>query len=164
MIAIDPGDVHVGVAWFRTTPEGDWECWNTQEYPPDQFADMLWSTLINPASRPDVVVYERFVLYPHLKDQQVGSDFKTSQLIGVIRWMVRYTNELPLDPDDYSDGRMLMQRVQLVDQPASVQKPTQAALRSKGIKSTSKRRKTGPHTLSAELHGYYWAFKGDTSE
>lgn len=162
MLAIDPGDVHVGVARFRTREDGTWECWHTQEYDPDTFSDLLWSELINQASRPDVLVYERFVLYPHLKDQQVGSDFKTSQLIGVIRWMVRYTNLLPDVNTD--DDRPLLPQVRLVDQPAAVQKPTLAALRAQGQRSRAKVRKTGPHTLSAELHGWYWVLRGDGAQ
>lgn len=184
LLAIDPGDVHVGIAFFATEapdpwtgkPEhGDWECTDTQELAPMDFADALGETLL--AGELETVVFERFRLYADLAAEQVGSEFETSQLIGVIKYLVRLNNNhvakhhqvnniegryLPCEMQGGGCARGLkMRHVVLVGQQADIKKPTQGILRKRQIKSTAKRLKAGGHCFDAELHGWYYILNGD---
>ncbi len=95
-ITIDPGDKHVGMAvWQREN------CVSTHELSPDQALRTLdYMTSPDFWKPPSLVVYERFALDPRRAGQQSGSEFGTSQMIGVIKWLcqkakvecVGYTN------------------------------------------------------------------------
>lgn len=180
MIAIDPGDVHVGVAFFETWghPDSDdgWECVDTQEITPEELEDALLETFLD--GDVDILVYEKFFLYEDKAMAQVGSEFRTSQLIGVIRYLWRQ-QEIHASAHDQArekgkiltcelEGftcadpkRMSGKHVTLVSQPASIQDPTAGILRARKIKSTAKRNKdTAGHQVSAELHGWYYLLQG----
>lgn len=136
VLAVDPGGVHVGVAIFREAPESDqgWECWWVREFTPEMFVSWLESSL----PRFDVVITELFRLYEDMAMTLIGSEMETSQLIGVIKYLV---NPSP---------------AALVMQPAAWQQPTLGILRARGMGSKAKRDGAGGHCLSAELHG--WAY------
>lgn len=185
LIAIDPGDVHCGVAYFETTTEvrdgrdriirqDGWECTDTQEHLPGDLEDGLALALIDGDF--DVIVLEQFNLYPDKAMAQTGSTMPTCEVIGVVKWLVRAHNHHAVAHMEAQDqGRMLtcevtggtcadpgkvVEAVRLVLQPASIQTPTKAILRRRGIKSTAKRQRTGDHTFSAELHGWHWILNG----
>ena len=151
LISIDPGDKHVGVAWFSnresiSAPERGWACVDTMEWEPEPFAD--WFQGLVDTDKIDIVVFEKFRLYPDKAAQQTGSEFETSQLIGIIKYIVRRHNDQP--------GA---KQIEIVKQPAEIQQPTQGILRTRRIKSTSKQQGTGTHTLSAELHGWHFVLR-----
>lgn len=171
LIAIDPGDVHVGVAFFDRDDDGTWYCSDTQEFSPDDFAIALVQTVTDPTEPLEWIVYERFRLYEDKSGEQRGSEFLTSQLIGVIKFIHRI-HSMHMDLHDAANepgsGYLLAcelqgerhsivepHRIQLVGQMADIKKPAAGILRHKKIKSTAKQQKTGGHCVDAELHGYY---------
>lgn len=137
VLAVDPGGVHVGVAMFREAPDSEygWECWWVKEFTPDAFVDWLDASIL----RFDVVVVELFRLYEDTAKSLIGSEMETSQLIGVIKYLVG-----------------LRLGVALAMQPAAWQQPTLGILRAKNLRSKAKAERAGGHCLSAELHG--WAY------
>lgn len=182
LIAIDPGDVHVGVAFFETVNDewreaegdGEWECVDTQEFTPDEFVDALAETIFDNGI--EVLVYERFRLYGDKSREQIGSEFPTAQLIGVIKYLVRVRNaHVQRHEDAEANGWMMTceltggqcqdpakrpHRIEIVGQMADIKKPTTGILRTKKVKSTAKAQKTGGHCFDAELHGYYYILHG----
>jgi hypothetical protein len=191
LVAIDPGDVYVGVAFFDqlknynewTDPDADlgvddWRCVGATEYTPDQFADDFAESIV--ASDFDYVVFERFRLYGDKANQQTGSEFQTSQLIGVIKWIVRKQNEhhdahreaeqkgLLISceqPGGVCNKPTVVRPVTLVAQMADIKKPTKGILNTRGIKSVARpiaREKYGnrDHVVDAELHGWYYILNG----
>jgi hypothetical protein len=180
LIAIDPGDEHVGYATFeRRGPEAlkptPWICTGAfiRDDPPAFLRDFAESVLVGDF---DIVVYERFGLFGTLAEEQIGSEFDTSQMIGVIRWIVD-TNNLHVDMHEGAIRQGLLttceqqggtcsdperpfpERVVLHGQQPQVQGkngPARGILRAHGIKSVAARMKALPHGQSAELHGWYF--------
>ena len=143
--AVDPGDVHCGVARFEFHVKQDaWHCASTDELSPDglirEVADGLALGLFA------AIVVEDFILDGSLAVQQAGSKMETSQTIGVIKHLVG------ADPSD----------VRLEIQNRQIKTPTRSILRARGIKSRAKLSKSGGHAFDAELHGHY--FIGHTIE
>lgn len=139
VLAIDPGNQHVGVAWFQRYDDG-WNCYAVAEETPWEFASSvdLW---LQQGGVLDCLVVEQFTLYGDTAMTQVGQEFVVVQLIGILRYL----------------GMRSGVPVHL--QPASIQKPTQAALRVNHIKSRSRQHRAGPHAFSAELHGWYYILR-----
>lgn len=174
LVAIDPGDKYCGVAFFERDKESKygWTCVHAQEYDPDQFCFDLAETIID--GDIEYIVYERFRLYADKAMLQTGSEFKTAQVIGVIKWLVAAQNK-HADQHEHVEaaGGMLscevtggpcstpreVPRVHLVGQMADIKKPTRAILRAKKIKSVARkiaREEYGgrEHIIDAELHGW----------
>jgi len=149
MLAVDPGGVHVGLALFRRDPAGVWRCTWAGEATPDEFADALAQTVATGSL--DVLVYERFIVEPARASALAGSELETSQLIGVIRWLVRHSGE----PDRWPAGR-----IELVGQTNKIKRATRAVLKNRHVKSTAKLLGVrGDHATDAELHGYHHIIK-----
>jgi hypothetical protein len=91
LLAIDPGDVHVGVAMFAEDQNGFPYCEWATEYGHDEGTDFVARQLASYTLCG--IALERFNLYQDQKDKQVGSDFPTCEQIGVIKYMVRVNNE-----------------------------------------------------------------------
>jgi hypothetical protein len=136
LIAIDPGERHVGVAAFLGT-----ECIEAWESGREEFylelVELLGRGVV------DVVVYETFQLYADKALAQTGSEMGTCECIGVIKYLC---------------GRW--PEVRLVGQPAMIQEGTRSILRAKRVVSFAKRERRGPHAFSAELHGQYYIRRG----
>ena len=83
--SVDPGDVNVGLSRW-TGPV----CFSSFHTNPNDFADFLeecaWAGVVQ------LVVYEAFNLQGDKMGQQQGSEFLTSQLIGVIKRICRQTD------------------------------------------------------------------------
>lgn len=183
LLAVDPGDTHVGVAFFETddpdpwTGEGGekWECIDAQEWKPMDFADAVAETLI--AGEIETLVIERFRLYGDKAQEQTGSEFETAQLIGILKYLVRINNmhvERHRHADQIGSGEILsceqrggtcqdgtpFRHVTLALQMADIKKPTVGILRKRGVKSVAKRERAGGHAYDAELHGWYYILKG----
>lgn len=175
LIAIDPGDVYVGVAFFEGGDDG-WECVDAQEFsPPEEFEDALIGTCLDGDS-PDIIVYERYRLYEDKSNQQKGSEFRTSQCIGVIKFVVRVrNNHVEIHRQAEAEGKLTScelqgkmcadpatktKAIEIVGQLADIMKPTTGILRKKKIKSVAKpidRAEYGGrgHVVAAELHGWH---------
>lgn len=142
IIAIDPGQQHCGVAVFMAVMGEDGqprlECRLTTEHTPEGMFDSLkvWSALHgNDKLSFDVMVVEKFVLYPEKACSLAWSELRTVEVIGVLR------------------ERCRCEGVPFVLQPASIKKATEGMLRARGIEVQGK----GPHARDAFLHGYhYW--------
>lgn len=178
LIAIDPGDVYTGVAFFATDEDGAWYCQGAAEMGREEFEDALAELLMlePPSERPKIVVFEKWRLYADHAKEKTGSEFETSQLIGVIRYLVRVQNEHVERHDRAeAEGKMMTcelrggmcedpvrrpHRIQLVKQPADIKKPTTGILRKKKVKSVAKpisKAEYGgrDHVVDAELHGWH---------
>lgn len=180
MLAVDPGDVYTGVAFFEEDAEErfGWRCIDAQEMGPDEFVDALAETVL--AGDVDVLVYESFRLYPDKAMEQQGSEFLTSQCIGAIRFIIRNHNrhatqhELAEEKGGIltceqpggvcNDATNPPKRVTLVKQRADDKKPARGICRAKGVKAISKAISKAEyhgrdHIVDAELHGWYWILK-----
>jgi hypothetical protein len=188
LIAIDPGDDHVGVAFFATDEGGKWYCQDAQQIDdPDGFEEAFAEMMLS-REAPPIVVYEIFRLYGDKAQLQKGSQFRTSQMIGVIKFVCRMRND-HADRHDEAErlGKMMScelqggqcadpdarpQRIEVVGQVADIKKPTAGILRHKKIKSVGKQAKKenpgwGDHCIDAELHGWKYildTMKGEASE
>lgn len=147
LLAIDPGDVHVGMALF----EGD-RCIAAWEVDPDECVRYVASGLTGHQEPSiDTLVVEKFVLYPWMAQQQSFSEFHTVELIGVLKYIHRAAANLAA-----KDGK---EPPVLELQPATIKDPTRNILRGKGVVSVAKRDKAGNHAADAELHGYYYLLR-----
>lgn len=180
--AIDPGDEHVGLAAFvADESELGWRCFKAGELTPDQFADLYaWFAL---AGLLHTVVFERFRLYADKAEEQRGSEFLTSQLIGVIKWVCRQINEhaeLHVAGVNLSCMKRggtcgpdtVIQQIKVVSQQADVKKPIRGILRHRNVGSWAVRHRTAIHegkktcskerchAVDAELHGWFWLLRG----
>lgn len=151
MVAIDPGDVHVGVAGFGR--EG---CKWAVEMTPAQCLVYVREALL--AAELVVVVIEEFRLYSWMAEKQSWSDFPTAQLIGALKAAVSWFGG-PWDEEGEAWGYGRTKDAIYVMQPASIKKPTMAQLQARKIKSVAKAGKAGGHAEDAELHGWHWLMK-----
>ena len=79
ILAVDPGDIHVGVAMWRDEEaiayEVDAEFWLTQF---NKILEFL-----------ELVIIESFVLYPGRASAQSWSPMQTSEMIGAMKWIAQ---------------------------------------------------------------------------
>lgn len=82
LLAIDPGDVHNGVAYLQIRDIDVVRHWT---------ADVSMRTLesLVESANIDMVVIEEFRLYPELAREQGYSDFPTVERIGIVKYIVR---------------------------------------------------------------------------
>lgn len=175
LISIDPGDKHVGVAFFHRDGYGVWECVDAQEFEPEEFILAFMELVLDVTEPLEWIVFERFRLYEDKSAEQRGSEFPTAQLIGQIK-LVHLIHSQHMDKHDEinaeKSNRLLPceapgqrhnirepHRVQIAGYMADIKKPTTGILRHKGIKSTASQLKAGGHCKDAELHGYYHILK-----
>lgn len=131
LIAVDPGERHCGVATWNDQPT-DPHCFTWE--PAELFGHIeQWLNVWKPT-----VVVESFHLYPWLMDQQAYSDLKTVETIGVVRYLC---------------GKF---GAQLVEQNATIKKPTFAQLSARGIQLVGKNQ----HEKDAEAHGWHYILRG----
>lgn len=144
VMAIDPGDVHVGMATFAADKwtSDEYACTWTNEHAPLDALTLVTDWLRGGG---EYLVIEEFRLYPWQAENQMWSQFQTSQLIGALK--ASYLQHR-------GEGQYL------VMQPASIKKPTAAQLRKRKIPSKAKLARVGKHCQDAELHGWYWIFNG----
>lgn len=85
-LSVDPGDVHAAIAKWEGT-----KCTGTIETSPRQALLIIERKLQD--NEIDGLIYERFALDPRRAGQQSGSEFLTSQMIGVLKWLceVKYS-------------------------------------------------------------------------
>lgn len=142
LVAIDPGEVHCGVAAFL-----DDRCFEAFEVDPEELYRRLETWLS--AGVVDVLVVESFQLYEDKALAQVGSEFGTCECIGVIKYL-----HSKLGGNHKGRGR-----VELAMQPAGIKEATSRVLRAKKVVSLAKSRGAGGHAFDAELHGYHYIMR-----
>lgn len=123
-VAIDPGELHCGVAIFQGATLKVTHTWS-----PPRLFDWLESAKV------DRVVCEGYWLYPWLLQEQGFSEVLTAQTIGVIKYIC---------------GK---RRIRYHQQKATIKKPTAAIMKRSGVKLPG-RTKGGIHENDAVLHGY----------
>lgn len=138
LLAIDPGDVHCGMALFH----GDRGCQQAWELDPPGCLRYVRGSLED--GELDVLIIEKFVLYPWKAQEQAYSQMLTCQLIGALKAAWAWWGG----------------ECELVEQGATIKKPTVGVLRSRKVASKAKQSKAGGHAFDAELHGYYYLLKG----
>lgn len=135
VLAIDPGDRHVG--WARWRRRG--ESVVAGEVDADAGAGFV-DVVLNVATRsklPAVLVIEDFVLYPGQDKRTAWNPMLTSEMIGQLKWIAS------------------MRGVPVVLQGANIKKPTRHQLKPRGITQVG----SGTHARDAELHLYHYILK-----
>ena len=140
LLAIDPGGVHNGLAYFR-----DGECVWTTEMTPKELADLLEygagrgkSGAVYKRSRDVHIALELFRLYPWKAKDQSFSALEVVQTIGVIKYIC------------------MMHDLPLTEQPGTIKIPTAARAEARGYRFKSVADRSGGHAKDAELHGLHW--------
>jgi hypothetical protein len=151
LVAIDPGDVHVGWAEFCEENDGTAVCYLAEELTPEECADRVARMLFRGEIR--YLAVERFALYADKALAQVGSEMQTSELIGVLKYLVRVHNlgaAGATDPWSKVECEMWIQG-------ADIKKPIRAQMKARGIERTTP---VGSHHGDAEEHGWYRILRG----
>lgn len=164
LVAVDPGDVHVGMAVFVEEEDGTPHCAWAEEYTPDDCADYVAGGLYR--GEIGVLVVERFTLYADKALAQVGSQMETSELIGVLKYLVRVHNQYVLgdskatirstgagDPWRGEPVRMWIQG-------ADIKKAIRAQMQARGIERDGVG--VGTHHGDALEHGWFRILRGET--
>lgn len=133
LVAIDPGEIHCGVATWNDSDTDP----HVYEYDPELLAEVLESWYHGSGWKPTTVI-EEFRLYPWKAQEQGYSQLKTVEVIGVVRHLCRRFG------------------VTLVEQSATIKKPTFAQLQARGVLLKG----TNQHMRDAEAHGWYYQLKG----
>jgi hypothetical protein len=136
VLAIDPGGVHCGMAWFA-----DGVCVRVEDTSPNLCVDLTNHWLLQPAS--ETLVIEEFRLYPWLAAQQSFSTFATVETIGALK-LARRWNAPHID---------------LVMQPAAIKKPTERIMKARNTRMLAHMENMGVHCADAELHAYHYTHK-----
>lgn len=131
IIAIDPGDVHVGVA-TRIGPGKEILATEVDADKAIEFVEELLRVIDDP-----VLVVEEFVLYPGLALEQSWSPMATAEMIGVIKYLAR-TREVPI-----------------VMQGAQIKKPIKKQCRARKIDCSH----SSIHAEDAKLHLIYYMLR-----
>lgn len=149
LVAVDPGDVHVGIAEFVETADS-WECMQAYELGWENGIDRVAQFLVG--GQLDFLIVERFSLYADMAKTLIGSEMETAQCIGAIRYL--HAKYLARATDPYELRKLA--ETELVFQGASIQKATDRICKAKGIPSEAN---GNPHARSAELHGWHFILK-----
>ena len=141
LIAIDPGEVHCGIARF----EGDY-LMSTFEMTPDDLFDYLknvFEYFAKPNADYDsiVVVMESFRLYPGSSKALAYSALMTVEVIGVVRFLCKQAG------------------IKLVEQNATIKIPTRKQMVARGIVNFAVTSGKGRHCADAVEHGYYYLLR-----
>jgi len=130
VIAIDPGDRHIGFASWR--PRSGVQA---KEVDASDFLKLLDGTMRN--SKVDVVVVESFIIYPKNANALSWQRLRTSEMIGAIRWISE------------SNGATI------VEQAAAIKTPTRAQCTARRLEW---KHRSG-HASDAKLHLYHYLLK-----
>lgn len=136
MLAIDPGEVHCGFAYFRGN-----ECIEAGEWDPPTLLARVEHDVTHDVV--DEVVIEEFELYPWKSQEQGFSQLRTVRVIGAL---------------EYVCARFGRPTLVVVFQKAIIKKPTVGQNTARKYKWVS--RGHGGHAKDAETHGLYRVQKG----
>lgn len=148
LLAIDPGSVHCGMAWFWLDGEPtDRRCELAEEMDPISCVDTVGHMLAG--GQLAALVVEEFRLYPWKSRQQAFSQMETVEIIGQLKLWHRTLGTI--------EGGGIRD-VQLEMQPASIKEPTTKILKGLGVPSKARELRAGGHARDAELHGYRFIY------
>lgn len=143
-LAVDPGDVHVGLAEFECGSDKIWRCVWAGEMTPDQFLEWFVEGLRK--KRWEWVVVESWKLFPQAAPVYVGSDMPTSRLIGAIKALAAFCSP---------EGAWFDEAPRVVFQDPQIKVPTRGVLKRRKLRSIARVLKVAlDHASDAELHGY----------
>lgn len=160
-LAIDPGDVHQGTAYFeldcRYNPEtevGDWTLirhWTR---------DLSRAGLLKLVETADVgaLVVEEFRLYPEMARQQGYSDFKTSKMIGVLEYIGEQR-----DTKVYLQGAGLKRKARRIGERLGFPGKERWIGTGRGRYWGWDFDGPSQHERDATAHGTWWAFRNEGS-
>ena len=143
VLAIDPGDAHVGMAEFE---EG--RCVQAWEENPAQ--SLYYAQSMMREYRIDALVIESFELYPWKAQQQAFSQLRTCQLIGAFKLL--FVSNGTMEITGQHPPFLWYQ------QKATIKKPIAAKLKARGIPLLADESGSGGHARDAEWHGYHFLF------
>lgn len=127
VIAVDPGSAHIGVAISRKGHI------SAREYPAKH-----WLVAFEQIVREfDVVVIEKFVLYPHKAATQSWAPMATSEMIGAMQWIA------------------LTAGCEVIMQGADIKIPTRRQCKARGLLWKNK----SIHASDALLHLQYYLLR-----
>lgn len=132
--------MEAGPRWEVQTP--GWRVYDYAIMSDADFCDWVYPKL----GSFDIVTCEKFTLYPDKAKEQIGSEMRTSQVIGFMRHLVRIWN--------HTDRQVRggWHDIDWFSYPAAIQEPTLNVLRHKGIALETPA--SPDHARSAELH--FW--------
>lgn len=164
VIAIDPGDVHCGIAVGGFPPNGtlakrvagevhsEWVpvCYRTIELTQAECLFFAAHTFRHVRA----VALEIFALFPDKAAVQAGSTMPTSRLIGALEYIASTAVE-----GAYYQGLAVRTLDSfLFEQQPAIKEGTIANLRARGLPSHAKTHHTGDHCFDAELHLYHFLY------
>ena len=151
-LAIDPGDVHNGVAYFTCLDRRLIRHW-TRDLKRDTLFGLVETAVV------DGFVIEEFRLYPELAREQGYSDFPTVEVIGVVKYLAR-KRDLPCvvqGASIKSKSRRIGERLD----------PNKGRIRSLGTGRGTRRGwdwdAPTQHERDATSHGTWFALRGKDS-
>lgn len=103
LLAIDPGPVHCGMAWFQG--QNGWHVTETVDTNPLDCLYLTQSWIREPG--PGVLVVEGFQLYPNMLQEQGLSRMGTPEVIGALKWL--YISESTEEVAFYEQGASVKQ-------------------------------------------------------
>lgn len=146
ILAVDPGDVHVGVAWLDREEKG-WAVVFVTEMTPEEYRQYLGPALASGLFK--YFVLESFSLYGDKAKEQTGSEMLTSQTIGMSKYVHWMVNGFGVQEDG-----ALQEPIHLQMQQPAVKEPAFQILKRKKYVFTADRLKIpGQHVRDAEVHG-----------
>lgn len=160
-LAVDPGDVHQGVAYFELdcafdegTQTGNWSM--IRHWTRDLNRRSLFK-LVEDGSI-DALVIEAFRLYPELAREQGYSEFLTSQTIGVLRYIAD-GREIPYTIQGGSTKKQARRIGERQGFPGKIRMLGTGRNRYRGWDFD------GPsqHERDATAHGVWWGFNHNDS-
>ena len=134
IFAVDPGGAHVGVATWKTGEELKATEIDAEKWLP------LFERMVKSA---DVVIIEKFVLYPSKAAVQAWSPMATSEMIGAMKWIAEKAG------------------VPVVEQGADIKNPTRRQCKARNLKW--KDNKSG-HASDALLHLQHYMIRNELLE
>ncbi len=147
-IAIDPGDVHIGVSIGIISPVKE-QSVLAYSLEMERRAALEFVQDALSINAFDLLVVEDFRLIPSMAAAQAGSPMLTARMIGAFEWMVTQHYRIYLDKAD--------QHIIMFQQPPTIKKTMRALLQKYAIKPTPCG--NSGHARDSQLHFWYRAFK-----
>lgn len=155
VLAVDPGDVHNGVARFTVGGPIVARHWTR-----DWTHDTLYSFIESNKDEIDVLVIEGFRLYPELAFEQGYSDFPTVQTIGVLKDMATRRFHFP---HFEIQGAAVKRKARRIGERLKAPGRTRTLGSGRGKYVGWDFDATTQHERDATAHGVWWAFRNENS-
>lgn len=138
IVAVDPGDKHVGIAWWYDSDDTHDKWYAIEEDAKDAVASVeARCVLLQNMGYRVVLVVEEFRLYAHRSRAQSWKTMDTAEMIGALKYVAQGLG------------------IEVVEQQAQIKVAMRAQLPARGIRQVG----SGPHARDAELHLLYKKIK-----